>query len=341
MSIRYGMIGTGMVAGWLVRGFQGCERSELAAVASRSEEKAQAFAQQHEISSAHGSYDELLADDSIQAVVITTPNTLHREWTEKAAQAGKHVLCEKPAAMGSDDTQAMIAACDSNSVHFMEAAMYRFQPQIARVLELIQSGRIGQTRLIQGAFCFPFKQEGNIRLQKNMGGGCLFDLGFYPISFAVLAAGQSPSNVFGASFYGETEVDLSTSAALQFENGVSAVAECAFRTDVKIHAEITGEEGGIRMPDPWTARGTKKEVEILKNRKLVETVELEDPNAYTTEIDHFSDVIAGEAEQLWTAEDTLRTISTLEAISKSARIGEAMNVDGIQPVGPDESGPDE
>jgi predicted dehydrogenase len=163
-----------------------------------------------------------------------------------------------------------------------------------------------------------------------MGGGCLFDLGFYPISFAVLVAGQSPSNVFGASFYGETEVDLSNSATLQFENGISAVAECAFCTDIKIHAEITGEDGRIVLPDPWTARGTKKEIEIWKNKKLVETIELEDPNAYTTEIDHFSDVISGETELLWTANDTLRTIGTLEAISKSARIGESMNVDGPQ-----------
>lgn len=326
MSIKYGMIGTGMAAGWLVKGFRGCERSELTAVASRSEEKAKAFAQQHGITTAYGSYEEMLKDESIQVVVITTPNTLHREWTEKAAHAGKHVLCEKPAAMTAEDSAAMIAACESNSVKFMEAAMYRFQPQIAQVLELIQGGRIGQTRLIQGAFCFPFKQEGNIRLKKSMGGGCLFDLGFYPISFAVLVAGQTPSFVFGASLYAESEVDLSNSATLQFENGISAVTECAFCTDIKIHAEITGEEGRLRLTDPWTARGTKKEIEIWKNKKLIETIELEDPNAYTTEIDHFSDVIAGETEQLWTPDDTLRTISTLEAICKSARIVEAMKV---------------
>jgi predicted dehydrogenase len=320
------MLGTGMVAGWLRKGFNGCQKSDLCAVASRSSDKASAFATEHGIPKAYGSYEDLVADESIEVVLVALPNTLHRECALKAAEAGKHVLCEKPLAMRGADVESMAQACQQKGVRLMEGAMYRFQPQIRKTLELVGGGRIGKPRLIQAAFCFPFRDRTNIRLKKEMGGGCLFDMGFYPVSFALLVAGKAPFNVFGASFYGETEVDEATSAALQFEEGVSAVAECAFRTEIKVCAEITGEEGAIRLPDPWTARGTRKEVQVWKARKLAESVEMEDPNAYTLEIDHFSEVVRGETPQLWTLEDSLRVIRTLEAISRSARIGESVRL---------------
>lgn len=325
-NVRWGMLGTGMVAGWLRNGFKGCQRSELAAVASRREDKARAFAEKNEIATAYGSYEKLLADDSIEAVLITLPNTLHLEWVEKVARAGKHVLCEKPLAMSGGDVEAMIAACRENNVQLMEAAMYRFQPQVQGVLDQLSVGRIGPVRLVQGAFSWPFNDQANIRLQKDMGGGCLYDLGYYPISFAVLVAGCAPSNVMGSCCYGETDVDEVTSALLHFDNGIAAVAECGFRIDIKIHAEITGEAGRIVMLDPWTSRGQKKEVHIYKDHKLEETLEFEDPNSYALEIDHFSDVIRGASQNIWPGEQSLKVIRTLESIAQSARIGEAVRL---------------
>lgn len=324
--VRWGILGTGMVAGWLKKGLEGCSKSELVAVASRTAEKAQAFAAEHEVPSAYGAYEELLQDERIQAVILALPNTIHREWAEKAADAGKHVLCEKPIAMAGADADAMAAACRERGVHLMEAAMYRFQPQIGKVLELVAAGRIGPVRLVQAAFCFPFSDRANIRLKKAMGGGCLFDLGFYPVSFALLAAGCRPSYVFGSSYYGESDVDEATAAALHFPQGISAVAECAFRADIKLGAEIAGETGRIKLPDPWTARGTKKEVEVWEGRELTEKFELEDPNAYTLEIDHFADVIRGESAPLWTIDQSLDVIRTLEAIAQSARIQESVHL---------------
>jgi len=325
-KVRWGLLGAGMVAGWLKKGFDGCSRSELRAVASRSLDKAQAFAQEHDIATVHGSYEDLLADDSIEAALIALPNSLHREWVEKAAAVGKHVLCEKPLAMSGADVESMLQTCQEKGVQFMEAAMYRFQPQIRKTLELVESGRIGPARLIQGAFCFPFKDRANIRLKREMGGGCLFDLGFYPVSFALLTAGRAPSHVFGSSYLGETDVEEATAATLCFDPGLSAVAECAFCTEIKISAEITGEEGAIRLPDPWTARGARKEVQIWKEKQVVETVELEDPNAYSLELDHFSEVVRGEAEQIWTTGESLNVIRSLEAIAQSARIGECVRL---------------
>lgn len=325
-KVAWGMLGTGMVAGWLKKGFEGCQRSELCAIASRSLDRAKAFAEEHGVPRACASYAELLEDDAIEAVLVALPNTLHREWVEKAAQAGKHVLCEKPLAMTSADVSAMADCCRDNGVQLMEAAMYRFQPQIQRTLDLVRSGRIGQVPLVQAAFCFPFQDRTNIRLKKDMGGGCLFDLGFYPVSFAVLVADQAPSCVFGSSHFGETDVDEATAAVLAFESGLSAVAECAFCTEIKIYAEITGEQGAIRLPDPWTARGTKKEIQIWQGKQIVETIELEDPNAYTREIDHFSELVRGETDPIWAPEDSLRVIHTLESVAQSARTGESLRL---------------
>ncbi|MBI2190585.1 MAG: Gfo/Idh/MocA family oxidoreductase [Armatimonadetes bacterium] len=322
--VRWGILGTGMVAGWLRQGFRGCQKAELWAVASRSPDRARAFAEKHQIPAAHGSYESLLADSSIEAVLVTLPNTLHREWVERSAQAGKHVLCEKPLAMSARDVQAMIEACRSQGVHLMEAAMYRFQPQIEGVLQLIRSGRIGQLRHVQAAFSWPFRDAANIRLRKDMGGGCLFDLGYYPISFAVLLAGRRPAAVMGSACYGDSDVEESAAALLHFDSGLAALAECGFRIDVKIHAEITGEEGRIILPDPWTARGNKKQVQVWKARKLDETLEFEDPNAYTREIDHFSGVVRGQGGLLWTPEESLRVIHTLEAVARSSRTGESV-----------------
>ena len=325
-KVRWGLLGTGMVAGWLRKGFDGCSRSELCAVASRSLDKAQAFAREHDLATALGSYEELLAEDSIEAVLVALPNSLHREWVEKAAEAGKHVLCEKPLAMSGADVESMIQTCRDKDVRLMEAAMYRFQPQIRKTLELAESGRIGPARLVQGAFCFPFKDRTNIRLKRGMGGGCLFDLGYYPVSLALLVAGRAPSHVFGSSHLGETDVEEATAATLCFDTGLSAVAECAFCTEIKIGAEITGEEGAIRLPDPWTARGARKEVQIWKGKELVEAIELEDPNAYSLELDHFSGVVRGEAEQIWTTGESLDVIRSLEAIAQSARIRECVRL---------------
>lgn len=322
MRNRYGILGTGMIADWLANAFADCARSELVAVASRSKERAAAFARKHSIPSSFGSYESLLAEPDVDAVIIALPNTLHCDWVVEVARAGKHVLCEKPLAMTVAECDIMADACAENGVLLMEAAMYRFQPQMAKVQELIAAGKIGPIRLIRGAFCFPFRDTANIRLSKAMGGGCLFDLGFYPVDFGLLVTGETPGQVSCFTHVGAASgVEEAAAGCLQFPGGAIGLFECGFAVDVKTNADIIGDEATIQLPDPWTARGKSKQVLLVKAREVIERYELPDPNAYTLEIDHFSECITEQREPMLTLPGTRASIATLQALAESAQAG--------------------
>ena len=198
--------------------------------------------------------------------------------------------------------------------------MYRFQPQMAKVRDLIDAGRIGKVHLVKGAFCFPFHELDNIRLKPAMGGGCLLDLGFYPVDFALFVAGEPPDMVSCFAEFGEqSKVEDVAAGCLHFPSGVTALFECGFRVATRTNADITGEEGAIQIPDPWTARGEKKEILLLKSRKVVERLELPDPNSYTIEIDHFSECILENKSPMLTVAGSRATAAALETLARSGR----------------------
>ena len=314
------MLGTGFIAERLADAFTETRRATLVAIASRSLERAEAFAQKHDIHRAYPSYDELLADTDIEAVLIALPNALHAHWTICAAEAKKHVLCEKPLALNANECTAMIDACGANGVLLMEAAMYRFQPQIEHVLRLIDDGAIGEPRLFYGAFCFPFTDTSNIRYNKSLGGGCLFDIGFYPVDFAKLIAGAMPDGAVAfAHYHPECDVEIIAGGSMHFPTGMIALFECAFQTDVRTYVEIIGDEAEIQMPDPWTSRGTRKEVLLIRQREVVESFDLPDPNSYALEIDHFSECIRTGTPPHIAPESSRDTVAILEMLSHTAR----------------------
>ena len=325
--VSYGMIGTGMIADWLANAFGDCAQGELRAVASRSSERASAVAQDHGVPRSYGAYEGLLADPKVECVIVALPNTMHCHWVVKACGAGKHVLCEKPLAMSPDECDRMAAAAAQNNVLLMEAVMYRFQPQMAKVRELMEEGRIGAVRLIRGAFCFPFRDRENIRLKPDMGGGCLLDLGFYPIDFSLLATGELPEQVACFAAIGrQSGVEEVAAGCLHFPGGAIGQFECGFSVDIKTTAEIIGDEATIRLPDPWTARGKQKDVLLVKAREVVECFELPDPNAYTLEIDHFSKCVRTGAELRRSLAGSRATSATIKALAASAREGKTVSL---------------
>lgn len=262
--LRWGLLAAGGIAHAFAEALTQTDSGIAAAVASRSLPKARAFAGDHNIPKAYGRYEDLLADSGIDAVYISTPHPLHAEWAIRAADAGKHILCEKPLAMNRADAQAMIEAARRNDVFLMEAFMYRCHPQTQRLVELVRTKAIGETRMIRATFGF---QAGHDHLDGRLmnpalGGGGIMDVGCYPVSMARLLAGAAlgkdfahPVAVHGAGHIGPTGVDEWAAALLKFEGDI--VAQCASGVQLQQDNSVIvyGSEGTISVPSPWLCNG--------------------------------------------------------------------------------------
>lgn len=269
--IGWGILGTGMIAHTLARGVRASKTSRLAAVGSRSRSSAEAFAREMEIPKAYGSYDELLADPQVDAVYISLPNHLHARWTVRAAEAGKHILCEKPLASNHAEAMTAVEAVRRHDVFLMEAFMYRCHPQTARIAELVRGGSIGDVRLIQA--CFSYNMEGrppgNIRRSNPASGGSIMDVGCYVVSAARLVAGAALGRDFADPVvvsdgyqaqmelkgYGHVDaddrIDHWASAVVRFPGDIVASLACGLMVRVEHDLRIWGSRGHIVVPNPW------------------------------------------------------------------------------------------
>jgi predicted dehydrogenase/aryl-alcohol dehydrogenase-like predicted oxidoreductase len=258
-TLRWGIIGTGNIASRFASQVPTSTTNEVVAVGSRSLDSANAFADKWDIAHRHGSYDDLLADETVDAVYIATPHPMHVEWAIKTAEAGKHVLCEKPLAINRAWSEAMIEAAVRNDVFLMEAYMYRCLPQTKLVARLVRDGEIGTVHQIQATFAFAagFRPESRIFADELAGGGIL-DVGGYPVSYARLiagiAAGQpfaDPAAVSAVGHVGETGVDEWTVATLFFDGGVTAQVSTGVRLSDQNQVRIFGSRGYLVVEDPW------------------------------------------------------------------------------------------
>ncbi|GAA1163050.1 aldo/keto reductase [Kribbella jejuensis] len=258
-KLRWGIIGTGNIASRFASQVPTSKTNEVVAVGSRSLESANAFADKWDIGNRHGSYDDLLADGTVDAVYIATPHPMHVEWAIKAAEAGKHVLCEKPLAINRAWAEAMIEAAVRNDVFLMEAYMYRCLPQTKLIAQLVRDGEIGTVHQIQATFAFAagFRPESRIFADDLAGGGIL-DVGGYPVSMARLIAGAAtgqpyadPAAVNAVGTVGETGADEWTVATLFFDGGITAQISTGVRLSDQNQVRIFGSEGYLVVEDPW------------------------------------------------------------------------------------------
>jgi predicted dehydrogenase len=266
-SLRWGILGTGNIAGQFTRDLRSAERSVVGAVASRSQDSADAFARQWDLPRAHGSYDALLNDDTVDAVYLSLPNTMHAQWTIKALRAGKHVLCEKPLAMSGREAQAMFAAAADAKRTLIEAFMWRAQPLTHTLLEHIQQGSIGQLRHIDASFCYATKKiDGNIRFDPALGGGALMDIGCYCLSFGRLFAQGEPESFEVFGHVHESGVDDYGCGVVRYPGGLVMTFRFAMTVQSDNTAMLSGTDGWIEVPIPWKppARGASF---ILKGQR--------------------------------------------------------------------------
>ncbi len=343
-KLRWGIISTGAIAHKFASGVLRSETGELAAVASREQSKARDFAQLYRIARAHGSYDALLADPGVDAVYIATPHPQHREWTLRAARAKKHILCEKPIGLHHDEAVEMLQAAWENNVFFMEAYMYRCHPQIARMLELLRTGAIGDVRAITARFGFraPYDLDGRL-FNRTLGGGGILDVGGYCTSLARLVAGAGqgvvaePERVFAAGQIGpESGVDEYAAALLLFPGDIVAMLSCGLRLQQDNSARIEGTEGSLVLPTPWTANVDGGEAQILvqKTGQAPETITVPSAPLYALEADLVARHIAqGHREAAWPAVTWADTLGNMRAQDQWRRALDATGPSFAEPPG--------
>jgi len=259
--LQWGILSTGKIAHAFARALSRSQTGRLVAVGSRARSSADAFADQWNVPRRHGRYEDLLADDAVQAVYVATPHPMHAEWSVRAAAAGKHVLCEKPLAMNRAEADRIAAAARENGVFLMEAFMYRCHPQTAELARLIRAGTIGEVRMIRAAFGFgggDAIDPASRLFDPALGGGGIMDVGCYPVSMSRLIAGAAlgrpfanPVAVAGAGRVGRTGVDEWAAAVLRFEGDIIAQVATSLRCTLENTVEVYGSAGRLAVPDPW------------------------------------------------------------------------------------------
>jgi len=312
--VKWGIVSTADINRKVIPGAKASSKVDLVAVASRDQQRADDYAREWGIPRAYGSYEALLEDPEIEAVYISLPNTLHCEWSIKAMEAGKHVLCEKPMSRHPDEVEAAFDAADRTGRLLTEAFMYRHNPQTKRLSQLVDEGAIGELRLVRTVFSYSLYDEDNIRLQTEVEGGALMDVGCYCVSGARLLAGE-PERLEGHAWYGPTGTDWVFTGVLGFPGNVLATFDCGTALPNRDELEAIGSEGSLFLDDPWHCNNPVIE---LRRDGAVERIEIEHADSYQLELENLSDAIRGEAELLLGREDALGQARALEALHASA-----------------------
>ena len=316
-AVKWGIISTADINRKVIPGAHASPKVDLVAVASRDQARADEYAKTWEIERAYGSYEALLADPEIEAVYISLPNTMHCEWSIKALEAGKHVLCEKPLSRHTDEVEAAFDAAERTGRLLSEAFMYRHNPQTKRAKELVDEGAIGELRLVRSAFSYSLYDEDNIRLRTDVEGGALMDVGCYNVSGSRLFGGE-PEQVYGEAWFGPSGTDWVFGGTLRFPGDVIALFDCGTAMPERDELEAIGSEGSLFLDDPWHCN--EPVIELRRDGK-VERIELEREDSYRLELENVSDAIRGEGELLLGREDAVGQARALEALHESATSG--------------------
>jgi len=300
----------------LIPGIQGSQTGTLAAIGSRDAATAKVWASEFGISRAYGSYKDLLADPGVDAVYLPLPNELHKEWVFAVADAGKHILCEKPLSLDVGEAREMVDYCVSRGVILMEAFMWRHQPRTAALLKLVRDGGLGALRLIRSSFSYVV-DPGDWRLDGLRGGGALWDVGCYGVNTTRLFAGAEPETVRAVAHFGVSGVDLSLSAEMLFPGGVIGLVDCSFEQAFRCSYEVVGTKGVVEVPDAYLP--PERPLARLTRDGSTEELVFEGTNQYSAMVDAFTEAVELGGRVKPPAEDGLAQMVVLDAVLKAAR----------------------
>jgi predicted dehydrogenase len=329
-TLRWGILGVAAINDRLTPAFQASRTADLRAIASRSLEKARTYAAANGIPTAYGSYDQLLADPAIDAVYIPLPNHLHDEWTRKAADRGKHVLCEKPLTVTAPEAEALVAYCRSKNVRLMDGFMWPHHPRTQKLRALLDAGTIGEVRKVVAAFTFDLAglPTANIRMQPAAGGGGLLDVGCYTTYAIRWAMRAEPVKAFARAVY-VNGVDVAMSGVLTFADGRTAHFDCGFSHPLRTWVEIVGTTGVVRIPNLWIP-DDRAVFRIARQSgqfdESIEEVATPGENQMVHMLDDFTTAVREGREPAPAADEAIRTARVLDALAKSARDGREVEI---------------
>ena len=323
--LHWGLLSTARINRALIKPLRASKRNQLLAVASRTQSSADAYTREWNIPRAHGSYEALLADPEIHVIYNPLPNHLHAEWTIKAVEAGKHVLCEKPLTLSLDEVDAVQAAARKQGCVVAEAFMYRHHPQTLRVQELVKAGALGTLKLIRGSFTYVLSRSGDVRLDPAMGGGSIWDVGCYPISYARTIVGKEPLEVFGWQVNGPTGIDETFVGQMRFADEVHAQFDSSFAIPFQTFMEIVGSEATLKIPKPFKPETDEKI--YLRRGDKTETIKIKGQELYIGEVEDMADAILLGRQPRVSLDDSRANVAAILALLKSARTGKPVALD--------------
>ena len=324
--VRWGILGAAGIADWgLMPGMKLTNVAALAAVASRTLTKAQAFAAKHGARKAYGSYEELLADPEIEVVYVPVPNGLHAEWSIKAMRAGKHVLCEKPIAMDAAEARQIEAVRQETGRYCIEAFAYRFNPVVAKAIEIARSGVLGELRFITTSTSFHMvaPDPANVRLRAEIGGGALYDVGCYAINAQRMLAGREPLTAWATMKWSERfDVDMSGTAMLDFGEGLKGTFSWGFETGFASPPSVSGTAGELVAPFSWRSPQGRPQLILFKSNEVHE-IAITPANDYMGEVVDMSEAVRGLHAPAYAWEPLENNMRVIDACYRSYRSGQA------------------
>lgn len=328
-TVKWGVLSTANIAQTqLIPALKRAENAEIIAIASRGE-KVHEIAERLGILKAYESYEALLTDPDVETIYIPLPNNLHKEWVIRAAKTGKHILCEKPVALHPTDLEEMITACNVAGVQFMEAFMYQFHPQHARVKEIIASGEIGDVKLYKSSHSFYFEnREGNIRMDATQGGGAIWDIGCYSVHAMQLILGKQVKSLSFKTIEDPVAmIDVSAFGIIELEDDIHAIIDCSFDMIDRNEYEIIGTKGTIKVkyafrPDRFSGNG-----QIIVTHVGMERIEQIGGDIYKGEVEFFSDAVRTNADLTVQHQYARQNVAILHAIQQSAKLNQKIELD--------------
>jgi xylose dehydrogenase (NAD/NADP) len=293
------------------------KNGNLVAIASRTQEKADRVGRSFGIPRCFSSYEGLLNTPEVEAVYIPLPNGLHKEWVIKAAEKGKHVLCEKPISVNAAECQDMIDSCNKNSVMLMEAFMYRFHPRTNALKKLLNEGALGRVSLVRSSFTILLNDPEDIRYKRNLGGGSLLDLGSYCVDIINSIIHDTPEEVHAVARRKQKEgVDVSFAGLVRFKSDSIGVLDCGFESPHRSHLEVVGDKGTLEVPNAFAPKDSP--AMFLYNGKKRE---FGNPvaNAYGLMVEHFSDCVLNNRVPDYTPYESLRNMQLIDDLTRSSK----------------------
>ncbi len=318
-KIRWGVLGYARIAREnLIPAMQRSSNSEFYAIASREESKLAECRARFNVAKTYRGYDELLRDPEVDAVYIPLPNSLHREWTIKAAEKGKHVLCEKPIALNAAECREMIAACAANKVQLMEAFMYRYTDRTRKVLDVLKSGVLGEIKFVGSTFRFLLANPASIKFKPELGGGALYDVGCYPVNFVGMVAdeiagkaGSSLPESISAENVRTNGIDMIFSALMKYPLGLIASLNCGFNAQKRIFSEIIGAKGALEIPDTFFDNAGALTLTVGEERR---EIPVEQSDRYRLEVEDFADAILKKCATHFSLAETQRNMEVMDKL---------------------------